>query len=368
MNTQQHDVPLDTPQGNEDPESGLRKAAILVASLDRATADAMLEALDPEEEQLVRRMMVELDQVDPKQQRRVIDEFFRSGPKGAKEGSSGIFGEDAMGGLPALAEPSKDKGGQAAHGTPIDRISRSSRKTPKKCPPAGQPFCFLREADDDGLARLLTHERPQTIALVLSHLSSQRAGNVLARLEGPLQVEVVHRLIDLEETDPEILREVESVLEKRLSNQVFMGRRRTAGVAAINGILAACNGAVKMQILDNLLDSDPALAESLGPPRIEFQDLSRMSEGALGTIFAEVDPELMMIALIGAPPELIGRISRRLTAAESEILHRKLDHPGPIRISDVEEARRQVAELARRLAVAGQLELPDRESMFCGSA
>ena len=131
----------------------------------------------------------------------------------------------------------------------------------------------LREAEADKLARVLAGELPQTIALVLSHLPPQQAGAVLARLQPALQTDVVHRLVDLEETDPEILRAVEETLEARLSKQVQMQRRRVAGLAAVAGILQASDGRASMQILDNLTAHDRQLAERLTPRPLAFEDL-----------------------------------------------------------------------------------------------
>ena len=130
----------------------------------------------------------------------------------------------------------------------------------------GEPFRFLRDAEADKLVRVLAGERPQTIALVLSHLPPQQAGSVLARLQPALQNEVVRRLVDLEETDPEILREVEQALQSRLSEQVQMQRRRVAGLAAVAGILQASDGRTGMQILDNLAASRPRPGRAAWPP------------------------------------------------------------------------------------------------------
>ena len=140
------------------------------------------------------------------------------------------------------------------------------------------PFRFLQETEAEKLVRVLNSERPQTIALVLSHLSPVRAGAVLARLPENVQVDVIHRLVDLEETDPEILREVEEALRSRLSQQVEMQRRRVAGLQAVAGILQATDGRVGMQILDNLASRDLALAEKLGPRSMTFDDLADLDE------------------------------------------------------------------------------------------
>ena len=298
----------------------------------------MLDQLGPEQAQRVRTAMVDLGDVDPHEQRRVVDEFFRVGPM----------------------VPQKDPPGIDLDGRLARRLS--SQTTHAGAPSfshAGEatPFLFLHETEADKLARILAGERPQTVALVLSHLPPQRAGNVLARLESALQVEVIHRLVDLEETDPEILREVEHAIELRLSQQVHMQRRRVAGLEAVTGIFKATGGRIGAELLDNLARHDRPLAERLGPPAITFDELVRLGDAALTLLLEAASPELAMTALVGAAPELIDRVLRRLPAEEAAIVRHKLDHPGPLRLSDLEDAQQQIVDLARRLAVEGRIEL-----------
>jgi flagellar motor switch protein FliG len=325
---------------------GIRKAAILVASLDPATADKTLETLSSDQAQRVRQAVADLGPIDPKEQRRVIDEFFRVGSMVPRQSPPGIE-LDAR--LPRkLSQPQA----RSAPGEP-----RSSRETDHR------PFCFLHEAQGDRLAGILTGERPQTIALVLSHLPPERAGYVLAQLRGPLQAEVIRRLVELEETDPEILREVERALESRLSQQVHMRRRRVAGLKAASGILEACDGRIGVHILDNLAKHDQPLARRLGPPSLDFDDLAGWDDATLTTVFQAVEPDLAMTALVGAPPEMIDRALRHLPPSEAATVRHKLDHPGPIRLRDVEDARQQIADRARGLAMQGHIRLPSRPSL-----
>ncbi len=316
---------------------GLRKAAILVASLDTAAADAVLDQLTPDQARQVRAIVVDMEDIDQGEQRRVIDEFFQRpridgvGPK-----AQAADGVELDGRLAWLA---------SAGGPPIPE-----EEGPAAVPPAhaSPPFRFLRDTEAEKLVRALGGERPQTIALVLSHLSPVRAGTVLSRLPESVQVEVIHRLVDLEETDPEILREVEEALQARLSQQVEMQRRRVAGLQAVAGILEATDGRVGMQILDNLANRDKALAEKLGPRSLSFDDLADLDEDVLAAVFDEAGPDLMLPALFGAEPDLVRRALAHIPQTDARAIRHKLDHPDPIRLSDVEEARRQVARIASR--------------------
>jgi len=325
-----------------DPKTdGIRKAAIVTASLDRQTADRLLEHMAPQQAAEIRRAMVELGEIDPQEQRRIIDEFFRIEPLVPQRDPPGIELDGllsrtlSLGDSPTCSDPWADQEGGDA-----------------------EPFGFLREAEADKLARILVAERPQMIALVLSHLPPEQAGSVLIRFAPALQVDVIRRLVDLEETEPEILREVEQALRLRLSEQIRMQRRRTCGLSAVAGILEASSGRVSGQILDNLASHDWQLAEKLGPEPLEFSDLARLDNPALAAVFEAADPELMILALVGAPPALIERFLTGLRQSEAKLIRHKLDHLGPTRLSDVEEARRHIADLARRLAVQGRISLP----------
>jgi len=329
-------------------DSGIRKAAVLVAALEKADADAVLDALAPEQARRVRQVVVELGRIDPQEQRMVIEEFFRAGPMPPEHHPM----------VPEPRPPGIELDGRLARRLATRQTPFASDEPAPSPPTDTRPFHFLHETQGEKLAAVLANERPQAIALVLSHLPPERAGNVLARLRPAVQVDVVHRLVDLEEADPVVLRDVERALESRLCKQVHMQRRRTAGLKAVSDILDASDVEVGMQILENVAAHDRALAEKLGSREPEFDDLARLDDAALAAVFAAAEPELAMTALVGAPPQLIDRVLRRLAAPEAEIVRHKLNHPGPIRLSDVEGAQHQVASLCRRLAREGHIQLP----------
>jgi flagellar motor switch protein FliG len=320
--------------------NGIRKAAILVATLNRPVADRVLDQMAPSQAQRVRQTIVELGPIDPEEQRQVVEEFYRVRPM-----------------VPTKHPPGIELDGRLAQrlGSPQARFSSDETPEPDAL---SQPFCFLHEAGGEKLARLLAAERPQTIALVLSHLPSRQAGNVLVRLPPPLQVDVIHRLVDLEETDPEILHEVERALESRFSEQTLFERRRVAGLTAVTGILEATDRWVGMRILDNLASRDRRLAERLSPEPVQFDDLVHADGATLSTILQAAEPQLAVLALVGAPVEMVERFLWRLPESEADLLRDRLKHLGPTRLSDVEEARRQIAELAQRMAMEGHIELP----------
>jgi flagellar motor switch protein FliG len=327
-----------------------------VTSLDRATADLVLDQMDAEQARQVRQAIMDLTSIDPQEQREIVAEFrrCRAPSRGVPSTREPLPGVEIDGELAKkFVPPSLDRPKKAATG---------GRAAPEDAEPApsSPPFRFLREAEADRLARVLAAERPQTIALVLSHMPPQRAGNVLARLSAALQVDVIRRLVDLEETDPQILREVERGLQSRLSEQVRMQRRRVAGLSAVAGILEACDQQVGTGILENLSRHDRQLAERLHPGGLEFTDLVEADDESLGVTLRAADGELIQLALVGAPPEWIDRFLGLIPGVRARQIRRDLDHLGPTRLSDVEEARQRLAALARHLAAQRRIRLPSR--------
>ena len=321
-------------------DAGIRKAAILVATLDQYAADVLLEQLGPERAQLVRQAVMALDELDHHEQQRVIDEFRRIGPMLPSQSPPGIELDSLS--VDQLASIGNRDSAESEY-EPTDAEQNAEQND-------ARPFDFLQEAEEEKLAQLLCSERPQAIALVLSHLPPERAGEVLARFAPPLQVEVVRRLVDHENTNPEVVREVQRSLEARLSQKFAIQRGRAAGPETVARILAACDDRVAGSILNNLATYDRTLAEQLGCRPLEFDDLLELDDAALMAVVEAAEPEVVQAALLGATPELLDRLLRCMGPAEAAGLRHRLDHPGPICLRDIEEARRRMAALAQRFS------------------
>jgi flagellar motor switch protein FliG len=302
---------------------GLRKAAILVASLDQGAADALLDRLDLEQADALRQAAALLaeDEIDGEERERVAEEFRRIGP---------MLPDDGLGGI-------------ELDGLPAHRLGATEE--------SAVPFEFLSDAEDQRLAGLLRGERPPTVALVLSHLPPERAGRVLACFAPAVQVEIVRRMADIENTDPETVREVQRALESRWSRQTAAGDGpAVGGPDAVARILAACDPQKRGAILANLAAHDQPLAEQFGHREVTFADLARSDDAALVTVLRRAEPEVVQAALLGAPSAIVEQFLASMPKEQAKRLRFKLDHPDPIRLSDVEEAQRQIAVLARQLA------------------
>ena len=319
----------------------LRKAAVLVASLDDENAEAVLRQMSPGQAHALRQAVECLGDIDPSEQNEVIQEFFRIGPLLPDKQPAGI---ELDGQLPNYLSNSTEH----EEAVQIDRPHASR----------GSQFRFLQDASAQSLGPFLEREHPQTIAVVVSHLPADRAAEVLAGLSAELQIEVARRLVDLDETDPEILREVEQGLESWLCDQVRSNQRRAAGITALSNILGAASPWAKQSILANLSLHDRHLVSRIKTVQhspLTFAQFEHLDPASLTVVLHHADPELLVLALAGAGAEFSERVFELFPRAESGSLRAHLRALGPTRLSDVEEAQHALAELAGQLEMRGEI-------------
>ena len=322
-------------------QSSYRKAAILVASLDSATADLLLAQMGPDEADRVRRAILHLEEVDPTEQEEVIDEFRRTQPPLRMPDLPGIELNDDLarklslpiGGGDDVAEPIIDE--------PIDERP---------------PFRFLHETEFEPIMPYLRREHPQTIAIIAAHMSPDRASELLAKLPTALQVDVVRRLAELDEADPNVLEEVERGLQTWLAEHANHRQRKISGLATVSAILDAAPQGARRLIMANLTRADRSLAGKLQTHRYRFADLVRFDDTALMVVLRAADPELIVLALAGANEQWVGRVSRQLPTAQAKALSKALTHLGPTRLADVEDAQQALADLATDLETEGRIQ------------
>ncbi len=317
-------------------DNSLRRAAILVASLDHETADLVLTQMGPEQADRVRRAILHLGSVDDQEQDAVIGEFCRIGPLVPEQHPPGIELDGELARL--LVAPERDNA--------LGGADLAEEKA---------PFQFLQESEISDVVPLLRREHPQTIAVVAAHLSPARASSLLAELPPKLQVEVVRRLADLKETDPEALQEVERGLEKWIVRQSETDQRRVDGLATLSAILEASDNSARRQLIKNLHQVDRPLASRLQPDQYTFADLMQFDDESLIVVLRAADPELIVLSLAGASVQLVDRVSRRLPAEQSRALAKALKHHGPTRLADVEEAQQALADLASDMELEGRI-------------
>ncbi len=313
----------------KDRQRTLRKAAVLVASLEPQRAEAILAQMSPAQANAVRAAVEDLGPLDPAEQNEVIEEFFRIGPLVPARDVSGI----------ELDSP------RCADLLPPTAHSASSTEPQSRA-------CVWQDAPADALVSYLEREQSQTIALVVSRLPSQLAAEVLAGLPSERQVEVARRVVELDQTDPAIVDEIERGLAAWLAERTAAQQRRADGMTALSQILESANPLTREHILANLAGREPNLVpapESPPSPTINFADIEQFDATTLRALMRGASTQVLVLALAGARPEFAQRALAQLPVARSQVLARALCNLGPTRLADIEEAQQQLACLAGRL-------------------
>ncbi|MCH8156527.1 MAG: hypothetical protein IID18_02035, partial [Nitrospinae bacterium] len=333
-----------------DPQDTLRQAAILIASLDRDSADLMISKLSPRQAASLRRAVVELSEINPQEQNDIITRFVRTGPMTASLHTSGIELDGR------LAEQIDQVTPSHFNETLSDRLADdtdSSKISSHDNPPGDvQPFRFLHEGQSEQLASLLLGEHPQTIAVVLAHLPPERSAELLAAFPSRMQVDVVQRLVHLEQTDPEILRDIEQEIESWLHGKIGGIGQRFAGFSAAATIIRASDPRIKSQLLSDLSQHDAGLARRLEgattpapQPVIEpfrFDELESFNAMELGRVLSMASNEVIVLALAGASTSMFDRAIKLLDASEARTIRHQIDRLGPTSLRDIEAAQSEL--------------------------
>lgn len=325
----------------------LRKAAILVASLDSASADRVLDEMDEVQARLVREAVVALGDPNADEQQTVIEEFFRNDPNSATKDLGGVELDEGLSQRLGISSPA-----------PKDERDEAPQEE------STAPFQFLHQAHSDKLVPHLAQEHPQTIALILAHIPPERAAEMLGSLPAELQAEVVRRLVDQREVNPEIVREVERGLMSRLGNEALSHHQRKSGIDGVLEILRSGRKVQSQAILNNLAQHGVDLGQHAGPAQFTFDDLHQLDSDSLAALVHAADKKLLALALLDRPQSLVDRVTSHMTPTAAHDLRMSHRQPGPVRLRDVEAAQQQLVELATRLTVEGRARWPQEHLLI----
>lgn len=225
-------------------------------------------------------------------------------------------------------------------------------------PPTHQPEELLgpvASADAESLAMILSREQPQTIALVLSALTAERAALVMDRLPLAMRPQVVRRMASVESVAPELLREVRNALTNELQQLVSEGMRRVDGRAAALEILRRSPAAQQTEILGSIERDEPGLANDLRGKLFTFEDLTRLSDRDLQSLMKDLDMKQVTVALKGGSPDVKEKFLKNMSSRAAELLQDDLSAMGPVKLSEVEGAQAEIAKVAIEAAEKGRI-------------
>jgi flagellar motor switch protein FliG len=221
---------------------------------------------------------------------------------------------------------------------------------------------ILEKVDEKLLANLLRNEHPQTIAVVLSQLSSAKAAEVLKLLPDSLKVEVAKRMATLENISPEFMKElIEAIAEEIRSMGVSGVMQKLEGIPLVANILNVLDKNTANSILAKLEQEDPYLAEKIKEKMFTFEDIRKLDNRAIVEILKAVDKNVLMIALKGAPEDIKEKFLSNMSKKAAEIMREDMEAMGPVRASEVEKAQKEVIKVIKNLADQGIIDLTGGE-------
>ncbi len=218
-----------------------------------------------------------------------------------------------------------------------------------------KPFSFVRKADPRHLVNIIAQEHPQTIALILSHINADQAAVVLSELPAELQADIARRVAVMERTSPEVLKEVEKVLDQRLSAVASHDFTQAGGIPSVVEILNQVDRATEKRILEELERQDAELAEEIRKRMFIFEDIVTLTDMAIQRVIREVDSKDLALALKGVNDEVSARIFKNVSKRGAEMLKEDLSYMGPVRLREVEEAQQRIVAVIRRLDETGEI-------------
>lgn len=218
-----------------------------------------------------------------------------------------------------------------------------------------QPFDLIRAADPEHLKNFISGEHPQTIALILAYLQPEKASIILSSFPPETQVEAAKRLAQMDRTSPEIVRDVEAILEKKLSTVASSDYTSVGGVDSLVDIINNVDRGTEKAIIENLEIQNPDLAEEIKKRMFVFEDLNTLDDRGMQRVLKEVDSKDLSLALKGASDDVKSKFLKNMSKRAAQMLQDEMAFMGPVRIKDVEEAQQKIVNVVRGLEEAGEI-------------
>jgi len=218
-----------------------------------------------------------------------------------------------------------------------------------------RPFDFVRKTDPAQLLNFIQGEHPQTIALIMAYLQPEQSSIILSALPAERQVEVARRIALMDRTSPDVIKDIEKVLERKLSSLVSQDFTSAGGVESVVDILNGVDRTTERTIIENLEVQDPELAEEIKKRMFVFEDIVLLDDRSLQLVLREIENKDLSLALKAASSEVANKIFKNMSKRASEMLKEEMEFMGPVRIRDVEECQQKIVNVIRRLEDSGEI-------------
>lgn len=321
---------------------GKRKAAIFLACMGSDKASRIMSSLSDEEVEELTLSLSGLDSVDSNVRTAVIDEFYEMAVANKIVTQGGI--DYARGLLEKAFGPDRT----------VEILTRLQTNL------QDVPFQFLKKADPGQIVTFIQDEHPQTISLILAHLPSVTAAMILSALSQEVQADVVMRIATMERTPPEVVREVERVLERKMAAVFTQGFTFAGGVKDVAEILNSIDRAAEKTIMSSLEETDPELAEEIARLMFTFDDIVYVDDGGIQKALRDVESKDLALALKGASEDVNEKIFKNMSERARLMIQEEIEFMGPVRLKNVEESQQKIVAAVRALEEAGELIIEGR--------
>jgi flagellar motor switch protein FliG len=317
--------------------TGKQKAAILLISLGPDVSASVYKHLSEEEIEKLTLEISSVKKVDSRAKEEVVEEFHQI-----------ALAQDyiTQGGIGYAKTVLEKALGEEQATIILNRLTSSLQV---------RPFDFARRADPAQILNFIQNEHPQTIALILSYLDAQQAGQILSELPQEMQADIAKRIAVMDSTSPEIINEVEQILERKLSATVTQDYTQTGGIEAVVEVLNGVDRTTERTILDALEIQDPELAEEIKKRMFVFEDIVTLDNRSIQRIIRECENEDLLLSLKVSSDEVKGIIFKNMSIRMVETFKEEMEYMGPVRLRDVEDAQSRIVAIIRRLEDAGEI-------------
>jgi flagellar motor switch protein FliG len=320
-------------------EDGVRKAAILLMSMEEDNAANVLSMLPRAYVEKVSIAIAQLDIVSTGEQETVIHEFLQTRPSAIAPSSGGMDKAKSLV-KKALGKDANDM---------ISVLQQTLESL---------PFAFLRKADAQNILTFLIEEHPQTIAMVLSYLPPPLAAGVLGGLPPQRQLAVIERIAGMEQTSPEAVEEVERALNTRMALFMTQAFQKVGGIGAVAEILNVSDRATERNIFDGLAKSKAELVDDIRRLMFVFEDIAKLGDKDIQAILKNVETNNWALALKGASQPMQDKILGNLSQRAADMLREEMGFLGKVKLSEVEAMQQKIVDVVRSLEDSGQIARP----------
>ncbi len=317
--------------------TGKQKAAILLISLGPDVSASVYKHLSEEEIEKLTLEISGVRKVEANTKEQIMEEFHQIAM------AQDYISQGGIGYAKTVLEKAL---GEEQAGIIINRLTSSLQV---------KPFDFARKADPGQILNFIQNEHPQTIALILSYLDSRQAAQILSELPQEVQADIARRIAIMDRTSPEIINEVEQILERKLSATVTHDYTQTGGIEAVVEVLNGVDRSTERTILDALEIQDPELAEEIKKRMFVFEDIVTLDNRAIQRVIRDVENEDLMLSLRVASEEVKEIVFKNMSKRMVDTFKEEMEYMGPVRLRDVEEAQTRIVTVIRRLEEAGEI-------------